>query len=108
MQATAPLGGGASGSLSLLLRGQQLASGGIELRDGQVTVTLNSGAHLSGPVTSLDGNRIGATVTDASGKSYAVSVALTIPGDGTVQGQLSVQPTAGAASRSEREGGDGG
>lgn len=108
VQATAPLGGGASGSLSMVLRGQQLASGGIELRDGQVTVTLDSGAHLSGPVTSLDGNRIGATVTDATGKSYAVSLALTIPGDGTVQGQLSVQPTAGAASRSEREGGDGG
>ncbi len=108
VQATAPLGGGASGSLSLLLRGQQLASGGIELRDGQVTVTLDSGAHLSGPVTSLDGNRIGATVTDAAGKSYAVGVDLTIPGDGTVQGRLSVQPTAGAASRSQGEGGDGG
>jgi sulfoxide reductase heme-binding subunit YedZ len=108
VQATAPLGGGTNGSLSLLLRGQQLASGGVELRDGQVTVTLSTGAHLSGPVTSLNGNRIGATVTDAAGHRYTVSVDLTIPGDGTVQGQLSVQPTAGTASRNNREEGDGG
>ena len=108
VQVTAPLSGGTSGSVSLLLRGRQLASGGIELHDGQVTVTLSGGAHLSGPVTSLDGNRIGATLTDGAGHRYTASVDLTIPGDGTVQGQLSVQPTAGTASRNEREGGDGG
>ena len=108
VQITASLGGGTDGTLSLLLRGQQLASGGVELRDGQISMALTSGARLAGPVTSLAGNRIGATVTDTAGNGHPVSLDLTIPGDGTVQGQVSVQPTAGTPPRSDREGGDGG
>ena len=108
VQATASLGSGTSGTVSLLLHGQQLAGGGVALNDGTVTLDLGSGAHLSGPVTSLDGNRITATATDAAGSTSTVTLDLSIPGDGTVQGRVSVQPTSSATPRHESEGGDGG
>jgi sulfoxide reductase heme-binding subunit YedZ len=61
------LSSGLAGRLRIVLRGQALASGGVALSTGSVTLS-GAGAQIySGQVTTLNGNQIGATLSGPSG-----------------------------------------
>jgi len=86
-------------ALDIRLRGQPLATGGLALRSGDVTLgTPAVPAAWEGRITSLDGGRITATVTDGAGRSLDLTLAVTVDdAAGTVAGQLSAVPASGSS-----------
>lgn len=103
VQVTAQLSGEASGTVSISLRGRQLAGGGVELADGSVDVALSDGRRLTGKVTDLAGSRIGATLTDLQGRTTPATIELAINADNSVQGRMAV----GQSARRAEHGGEG-
>ena len=82
----------------ITLRGASGEGGGIALSSGRVSVALDgaTGADgaagvFQGPVTSLDGNVVGAVLTGPSGRQVPVRVSLSISGT-SVTGRLQVTP----------------
>jgi sulfoxide reductase heme-binding subunit YedZ len=85
--------GEAAGAADVLLEGQALPGGGIQMTRSRVT--FGSQAHPSeyrGRVTSLDGNRIVAHVGAAGGQTRRLGLAVTIAADSTVSGTLVSRP----------------
>jgi hypothetical protein len=83
------LSSGLSGELRIVLQGQPLASGGVALSTG--SVTLGSGtAVYTGPVTTLNGNVIAATLSGPAG-SVQMTTNVSIDGAGRAfSGQVSL------------------
>ena len=85
------LSSGLTGQLRIVLRGQALASGGVALSTGSVSLSGAGAQVYSGQVTSLNGNEIGATLSgpagavqlttnvsiDSSGRAFTGQVSLT-------------------------------
>lgn len=85
------LSSGLTGQLRIVLRGQALASGGVALSTGSVSLSGAGAQVYSGQVTTLNGNEIGATLSgpagavqmttnvsiDSSGRAFTGQVSLT-------------------------------
>jgi sulfoxide reductase heme-binding subunit YedZ len=85
------LSSGLTGQLRIVLRGQALASGGVALSTGSVSLSGAGAQVYSGQVTTLNGNEIGATLSgpagavqmttnvsiDSSGQAFTGQVSLT-------------------------------
>jgi methionine sulfoxide reductase heme-binding subunit len=90
--------GQAAGAADVLLEGQGLPEGGIQMTSSRVT--LGTGARPSayrGRVLALHGNRISARVTDARGRSLRLGLTVAIAEDSSLTGTIVARP-AGTAS----------
>lgn len=79
----------------VVLSGQALQDGGVQMTDSRVTFGPTAQASLyQGTVTGLNGSDISATVSDRAGSSVALSLRLTING-GSVTGTLTASDRNG-------------
>jgi hypothetical protein len=87
------LAGGPFDRAHVRLEGQP-AAGGVAMSSGEVTLgTAANPSAYQGPVGSLDGANIGASVTDAAGGSLALQLQLQPDPSGTaISGTVSGQP----------------
>ncbi|HLH66364.1 MAG TPA: ferric reductase-like transmembrane domain-containing protein [Solirubrobacteraceae bacterium] len=96
-QAVVDLSLGISGQgidrLRIVLRGQPLPGGGVQLTSSRVTLGSQANPDLyAGQVTGLQGTTIGATVT-GDGSTLSILAQLTVaPGPGAVTGTVTVAP----------------
>jgi hypothetical protein len=81
-------------TLAIRLRGQPLNDGGLEMTSSAVTLGPRSDpGQYRGVVTSLDGTRIAAQVSDTSGSRLTLVLELQInPDSGAVSGTVSAKP----------------
>ena len=100
MQLSLRLGGGQQGQMRLRMGGAPLPGGGLSLTGSQVDVTApGMSSAMTGQVTSLDGDRIQARVTDASGSTVDLHADLTIDqSSDAVTGTLTGTPVSGGGS----------
>jgi Ferric reductase like transmembrane component len=84
--------GGQDGILTVVLTGQPVGGGGVELTGSQVSLGPASAPRmLEGHVTSLDGSSLSVALADASGKSFTADIRLDVaPNSDHVSGALKV------------------
>jgi ferric reductase like protein len=89
--------GGVNGELHLDLWGQPLTGGGVSMRASRVRFGPTSApSQYTGSISSLSGQRIVASLTDASGKPLTLTLDLQInSAAGTVAGTVRAQSSAG-------------
>jgi methionine sulfoxide reductase heme-binding subunit len=86
------IGRGSSRRLAVALEGTALAGGGVTLTQGQVTL-----GRYRGPVSSLQGSQLEATLTAPDAPSVELSLSLSIDrASGSVDGVASLHRTVGA------------
>ena len=81
-------------TLVIHLRGQALASGGLEMTSSDVTLGASTGSdHYQGHVTALEGTNIAARVTDSAGHALNLTAQLEIDSStGSASGEVSATP----------------
>jgi sulfoxide reductase heme-binding subunit YedZ len=91
---TLALGRGSLRRMSIQLAGQATAGGGISLTSGEVTLgTDSSPAVYRGPVSSLNGGRIGARLTTGTGRGLTAAVDIHVDrASGRVTGSADLMP----------------
>ena len=90
------LSAGATGTLRVVIKGNALASGGVQMDTSSASLgTATSPALYRGVVTSLDGTNLDATVRNAAGTALRLHIQLTISANGTA--------VSGSVSREEPE-----
>ena len=84
------IAGSLRGRLRLVLQGIPLDGGGVSMTaSGVAFAALGSTSVYQGEIIALDGNRIGARVSDGSGKTLDLSIVLDVePGSRSVSGTL--------------------
>jgi Ferric reductase like transmembrane component len=94
----ASLGGGATGRLAVILHGQALANGGVEMQSSSATLgPLGRPNQYEGQVVSLSGSRLIAVLQDAQGRRIELLLSLQIDeGSGGVSGTAVARPIAAA------------
>ncbi len=93
------LRGSQQGTAEVQILGQPLVGGGVSMTSSKVSVgAKGQPLEYQGTVSSLDGSRIQADVTDADGKSARLDMQLAIGGGSSVSGTLSARPTSGGSS----------
>ena len=87
------LSAGATGTLRVVIKGNALASGGVQMDTSSASLgTATSPALYRGVVTSLDGTNLDATVHNAAGTALRLHIQLTISANGTaVSGSVSAR-----------------
>jgi hypothetical protein len=88
------LGGGVQGQMRVRLGGAPLAGGGLSMTGSQVDLSAaGMPSVMAGQITSLQGNRFRARVTDRSGAAIELDAVLSIDqSNGTVTGTLTGKP----------------
>lgn len=91
------LGSGPFRTLRVDLHGQALSGGGLSLSDGQVTLgTPSAPRRFSGPVASLDGSHLTASLRDASSsRRLDLALDLQVAAGSTVAGDARLSPAGG-------------
>ena len=97
-----------TGTLEVELVGRPLASGGVAIDNGTVTLTGGAGDRWSGTVTSLDGNRVYATVTGPNGARLQLGIEYSELDQqaGRMRGTVTGAPSSAAAPGTTRGAGD--
>jgi hypothetical protein len=95
----AQLSGGATGALHLVLEGQALDTGGIQMRQSKATLGPAAQPSLyQGRISSLAGNHLVASLTDGAGHAVELSIQLQMDqSSGAVSG--TVRASGGASAR---------
>jgi hypothetical protein len=90
--------GQAEGAADVLLEGEALPGGGIQMKAGRVTLGTNSSPALyRGSVVGLRGNRIVAGVTGPGNRSLRVDIDVSIGQDSSLSGTIAARAGSAAA-----------
>ncbi len=97
VQIDARTAGPVAGRLRATLYGEPLAGGGLSMESSDVAyATAGAPSAFRGPIVALDGSRITAVVSDASGRHLRLDLDLRIDsGSGAVRGKLRVRRSDG-------------
>jgi hypothetical protein len=89
--------GAADGVVNVILEGEALQDGGIEMRSSRVTLgPRSSPTSYRGRVRQLEGNRIVATVTGPANRVLRVGLNVAVGGEQTVSGTIAARAEGGA------------
>jgi methionine sulfoxide reductase heme-binding subunit len=89
--------GEAAGAVDVLLEGQGLPAGGIQMTSSRVTLGTDSRpSAYRGKVLSLNGNRIVASVGGPGGRSMHLDLTVTTAQDSSLSGTIAARPQAGS------------
>ena len=100
VQIDASTSGPVAGKLRATLYGEPLPGGGLSMQSSDVAyATAGAAAAFRGPVVALEGTRLTAVVSDASGHHLRLDLDLRIdPASGNVRGELRVRRSSSAPS----------